>query len=98
MDKKLTLDSFNDILFEAFKDQSPKSKKKLLVMEINFGYSSKVIEMENLVDALNKGIPYHKILENVNKIDINLEHLSKNVQELEEKYPELKESIDDGDD
>ncbi len=91
MGKQLNLDTFNEILISAFKDQGPKSIHELYRLELDMAYSTKVEKMENLVEALNNGRPYHKILQEVNNVDSNCDALLKKLQELEEAHPELKE-------
>ena len=70
--KQLDIDSFNEILFGAI----PNGKHiGLLEAEIKMAYGMKVQAMEELVDCLNKRLPYHKELESVNAIDSSLDKL-----------------------
>ena len=42
MGKKMDLETFNEILFSAFKEQSPKALHDLYVMELNTAYGIKI--------------------------------------------------------
>ena len=91
MDKKLTLDTFNEILFSAFKEQSPKSLHDLYVMELNMAYEIKIQCMEKVINDLNEGLPYHEDLQKVNNVDSNLDRLHEKIVQLEKENPETKE-------
>lgn len=95
MAKTLNLDSFNEILFGAFKDQSPKAKAEFLAVEIQTAYSMKIVQMEELVKALNEGRSYHEELKLVNNIDGNLDTLAAQLEELEMEHPEIMEEADE---
>ena len=97
MAKTLNIDSFNDILFAAFKEQSPKAKAELLIMEIQTAYALKIQHMENVIEALNEGRPYHQELELVNNIDRNLDHMGAQLEELKKAHPEILEAKEGGD-
>lgn len=45
--------------------------------------ASMIQEMVNLVDALNKNMPYHDILETINDMDKNCTYLTQKIKELE---------------
>ena len=94
MDKKLTLDTFNEILFSAFKEQSPKTLHDLYVMELNAAYEIKIQYMEKVISDLNEGLPYHEDLQKVNNVDSNLDRLHEKIVKLEKDHPETKE-VDD---
>ena len=89
MAKTLNLDSFNEIIFGAFKDQSPRAKAELLAVEIQTAYAMKIQQMEKVIENLNEGRPYHRDLELVNNIDRNLDRLSAQLDELEKAHPEI---------
>ena len=76
MSKKLTIESFNEMLFGALKDNVKKSK--LIAQEI----------MEELVTKLNGGLPYHNELQKVNNIDAFLDKLGKLLNEAEQEEKE----------
>ncbi len=90
--KELNLDTFNEILFSAFKDErkNPQGMVELLQMEIETAYRLKIIQMENVIDDLNNGRPYHMNLQQVNTIDSNLDSLSEKIDKIYEEHPELK--------
>jgi hypothetical protein len=44
-----------------------------------------------VIDDLNSGRPYHQNLKYVNNVDGACEKLDRQINELYEKYPELKE-------
>lgn len=90
-----SIDTFNEILFSAFKDQSPKNMLELLTHEIKMAYSVKIQHMEYVIEDLNNGRPYEKSLELVNNVDSNCDVLQKRIEQLLEEHPELKISEDD---
>lgn len=90
---KLTIDSFNDILFSALKDNSPKGKAELLINEINMAYSMKITAMEAVIAALNKGMPYHEQLEQANNIDASCDHLNERLEAIFAENPGLREEL-----
>ena len=94
MDKKLNLDTFNEILFSAFKEQSPKNLHDLYVMELNMAYELQIHCMETVINDLNEGLPYHEDLQKVNNVDSNLDRLHEKIVQLEKEHPELTE-VDD---
>lgn len=71
--KKLNMETFNEILFKALKPEAKKSE--LVEMEIQMAYGQKIQVMEELVDCLNKGKPHKETLKQVNNIDSNLNYL-----------------------
>ena len=97
---KLNLDTFNEILFSAFKDehQNPQGMLELLSMEIQAAYGMKIDQMEKVIDDLNNGRPYHENLRLVNNIDSNIDSLVEKVDKIYEEHPELRkeEKDDDG--
>lgn len=88
---KLNLDSFNAILMQALKDQGPKGQLDLLMHELQMAYGVKIEYMEKVIDDLNSCRPYHQNLKYVNNVDGACEKLDRQINELYEKYPELKE-------
>ena len=92
MKKQLNLDTFNEILFGAFKEQTPKNKLELLRMELEFAMTAKIEAMEAVIRDLNEGkvAECHQDLTTVNNIDSNLDALGKQIDELIAEHPELK--------
>ena len=91
MGKKMDLETFNEILFSAFKEQSPKALHDLYVMELNTAYGIKIQCMEKVIDDLNEGLPSHENLQKVNNVDSNLDRLHEKIVQLEKEHPEIKE-------
>lgn len=83
MSKKLTIESFNEKLFGALKDNVKKSE--LIAQELSMAYQMKIEAMEELVDKLNGGLPYHNELQKVNNIDASLDKLGKLLNEIEQE-------------
>lgn len=79
MNKTLNLDTFNQILFGAIKEEH---HIELLQIELETAMYSKIQEMEKLVDALNNNMPYQKILKTINNIDSNCDLLVRKIEEL----------------
>lgn len=79
MNKTLNLDTFNQILFGAIKEEH---HIELLQIELETAMYSKIQEMEKLVDALNNNMPYQKILKTINNIDSNCDLLARKIEEL----------------
>lgn len=80
MSKTLNLDTFNEILFGALKENT--KKEELLQMEVEMAYGLKIQKMEELVECLNQGKPYHEILQQVNNIDGSCDYLMKQLEEV----------------
>ena len=91
MGKKMDLETFNEILFSAFKELSPKALHDLYVMELNTAYGIKIQCMEKVINDLNEGLPYHENLQEVNNVDSNLDRLHEKIVQLEKEHPEIKE-------
>ena len=91
MGKKMDLETFNEILFSAFKEQSPKALHDLYVMELNTAYGIKIQCMEKVINDLNEGLPSHENLQEVNNVDSNLDRLHEKIVQLEKEHPEIKE-------
>lgn len=85
MEKTLNLDTFNEILFGAFKEQTPKNKLELLRMEQEFAMTAKIEAMEAVIRDLNEGkvAECHQDLAKGKRID-----------ELIAEHPELDAKIE----
>lgn len=96
MGKTLNLDTFNEILFGAFKEQTPKNKLELLRRELEFAMTAKIEAMEAVIRDLNEGkvAECHQDLAKVNNIDSNLDALGKRIDELIAEHPELDAEIE----
>lgn len=86
MSKGLTIESFNEVLFDALKDNVKKSE--LIAYELSMAYQMKIEAMEELVVKLNDGLPYHNELQKVNNIDVSLDKLGKLLKETEQEEKE----------
>ena len=95
MGKKMDLETFNEILFSAFKEQSQKALHDLYVMELNTAYGIKIQCMEKVINDLNEGLPYHENLQEVNNVDSNLDRLHGKIVQLEKEHPEIKEVVNE---
>lgn len=91
MGKKMDLETFNEILFSAFKEQSTKALHDLYVMELDMAYGIKIQYMEKVINDLNEGLPYNENLQKVNNVDSNLDRLHEKIVQLEKEHPEIKE-------
>lgn len=91
MGKKMDLETFNEILASAFKEQSPKVLHDLYVMELDTAYGIKIQYMEKVINDLNEGLPYNENLQKVNNVDSNLDRLHEKIVQLEKEHPETKE-------
>lgn len=96
MGKQLNLETFNEILFSAFKEQTPEAEYELYALEIQSAYAMKIEHMERVIADLNEERPYHEDLKLVNNIDSNLDILDKKLSALIEKHPELRKSNEQG--
>lgn len=83
MSKGLTIESFNEILFDALKDNVKKSE--VIAHELSMAYQIKIEVMEELVTKLNGGLPYHNELQEANNIDASLDKLGKLLNEIEQE-------------
>lgn len=95
MGKQLNLDTFNEILFGAFKEQTPAAMLELLTVELQSAMMMKITAMEDVIRDLNKGKPYHQNLRKVNNIDSNLDSLGEKIEKLIEEHPELKKKAEE---
>ena len=60
MNKKLTINTFNEILMKCI---PAKKRKELLEIELQTAYALKIEAMEKLVECLNHGNTYEEILQ-----------------------------------
>lgn len=95
MSEKLNLNTFNKLLFSAFKDQSPEALLKLYAIELKSAYALKIQAMEEVIDDLNNNKPYGIDLQKVNNIDSNLDFLQEQMEKLEKENPQLREMQED---
>lgn len=95
MGKQLNLDTFNEVLFGAFKEQTPAAMLELLTVELQSAMMMKITAMEDVIRDLNKGKPYHQNLRKVNNIDSNLDSLGKKIVKLINEHPELKKKAEE---
>lgn len=91
----MNLDTFNEILFGAFKEQTPAAMLELLTVELQSAMMMKITAMEDVIRNLNKGKPYHQNLRKVNNIDSNLDSLGEKIEKLIEEHPELKKKAEE---
>jgi len=75
MSKELNIESFNDILFGALKDQSPMGKMKLIEAELNTVANMLYEEMAYLMDELEEKGYESKRFEKIKNIKNNSENL-----------------------
>ena len=85
----LNLDTFNATL----KDQEPKTILGLYTAEMQSAMAMKISKMEEVIDDLNNGRPYHQNLQQVNNIDSNLDSLNEKIEKILEEHPELKKEM-----
>ena len=79
---KLNLDSFNDILFSAFKEQSVEKKIELLEHEISFSSEMFLDEVATLLEELDKNNYQSEQFEIIKNIMNNTARLIKQVEGL----------------
>ncbi len=80
--KKLNLESFNDILFGALNDQSPKAKKELLLAEIKTANAILNKNIYDLLDELDERHYESEQFTRIHNIKSNIEILMKQYEEL----------------
>ena len=93
--KTLNLDTFNEMVFAAFENQTPETKLELLRVECLIAYQMKIQAMEALVQRLNDNLPYDDELFMVSTINKFCGKLGGSIDALIEKYPELKNVIEE---
>ena len=80
MNKKLTINTFNEILMKCI---PAKKRKELLEIELQTAYARKIEVMEELVACLNRGNAYEEILQIINNIDSNCDKIAKMLETCE---------------
>ena len=95
MGKQLNLDTLNEILFGAFKEQTPAAMLELLTVELQSAMAMKIEAMEDVIKDLNRGKPYQQNLKKVNNIDSNLDSLGGKIEKLIQEHPELKKKAEE---
>ena len=80
MNKKLTINTFNEILMKCI---PAKKRKELLEIELQTAYALKIEAMEKLVECLNHGNNYEEILQKINNIDSNCNEIAKMLETCE---------------
>ena len=88
---KLNIETFNEVLFTALKDNSPKGKLDLLKAELSMTYAMKIEAMETVMDALENGRGYMQDMEKVRNIDRSCDTLKNMIDEIYTEHPELME-------
>ena len=81
MNKKLTINTFNEILMKCI---PAKKRKELLEIELQTAYARKIEVMEELVACLNRGNAYEEILQIINNIDSNCDKIAKMLEACED--------------
>ena len=87
----LNIETFNEILFTALKDNSPKGKLDLLKAELSMAYAMKIEAMETVMDAIENGRGYMQEMERVRNIDRSCDTLGNMIDEIYKEHPELME-------
>lgn len=88
MNRELNLDTFNQLIFQAMKPEAKKSE--LLLNELQLVMSIRLSATDDLIDALNNGNDYHEILDKINTIDSNADHLAEMYQKALEDEEEAQ--------
>lgn len=88
MNRELNLDTFNQLIFQAMKPEAKKSE--LLLNELQLVMSIRLSATDDLIDALNNGNDYHEILDKINTIDNNADHLAEMYQKALEDEEEAQ--------
>ena len=91
---QLNIDTFNEILFKALKDDSPKGKLELLKAELEMAFMMHIDCMSKVIEDLNNGRRYQSNLEKVNASNHACECLVKQIDEILAEHPELKDQND----
>jgi len=79
---KLDMNSFNDILFGALKEQTPETKIKMLHLELDMAQAVLIEEMFNLMDELVEKNYQSEQFTKINNIKDNMEILIDQISEL----------------
>ena len=88
---KLNIGTFNEVLFTALKDNSPKGKIDLLKAELSIAYAMKIEAMEKVIHALEDGRDYMQEMERLRNIDRSCDTLGNMIDEIYTEHPELME-------
>ena len=88
---KLNIETFNEVLFTALKDNSPKGKLDLLKAELSVVYAMKIEAMEKVIHALEDGRDYIQEMERLRNIDRSCDTLGSMIDEIYAEHPELME-------
>ncbi len=88
----LNIETFNEILFTALKDNSPQGMLDLLKAELSMAYAMKIEAMETVMDALENGRGYKQDLEKVRNIDLSCDTLKNMIDQIYAEHPELMEN------
>lgn len=86
--EKLNLNTFNDILFSAFKDKSPESKLELLEKELGLIANLFYSKMAEMFDELEKNGYESDLFNEIKAIKANTEPLLEEVEELKKRIGE----------
>ena len=88
---KLNIETFNEVLFTALKDNSPKGKLDLLKAELSMVYAMKIEAMEKVIHALEDGRDYMQEMEKLQNIDRSCDTLKSMIDQIYAEHPELME-------
>ena len=88
---KLNIGTFNEVLFTALKDNSPKGKLDLLKAELSVVYAMKIEAMKKVIHALEDGRDYMQEMERLRNIDRSCDTLGNMIDEIYKEHPELME-------
>jgi hypothetical protein len=86
----LNIETFNEILFTALKDNSPQGKLDLLKAELSMTYAMKIEAMETVIHALEDGRDYMQEMERLRNIDQSCDTLGNMIDEIYAEHPELR--------
>ncbi len=87
----LNIETFNEILFTALKDNSPQGKLDMLKAELSMAYAMKIEAMETVMDALENGRGQMQDVQKVRNIDRSCDTLKNMIDEIYTEHPELME-------
>lgn len=87
----LNIETFNEILFTALKDNSPQGMIDLLKAELSMAYAMKIEAMETVIHALEDGRDYMQEMERLRNIDQSCDTLGNMIDEIYKEHPELME-------
>lgn len=87
---KLTLNTFNEMLFSAFKEQTPEKKKELLDMELQVLSGILTEKHYDLCDELIKIGYESELFTEINNLKSNGETLLEQLAEVEKQIAEVE--------